>query len=285
MAQATATRNQQERTNRLMIGAAVLFAAIAAILLFVALQSRGGGDETAVPRVDVVVAAQSIDANTKITADMLELRSLPSDQLLSGAYGKVERVVGLPVRFPIQTGEQITTSKIGVGEIADENDLALVLQPGQRAFAVEATEVTAVGGLLLPGNFVDVVAVFEEQETGTGGDQAGEVFALTVLQSIEVLGVAQEAQEPVPAASEGNEADGTTGAEVGTGVTGQRPEEVERQPGARSITLAVTPEQAQLLAALQVDNSQFTVSIWLSLRPVDDNAPVSLNETNLLPFQ
>lgn len=268
--------NTPERSNRLMIGAAVVFAGLVAILLFVALQSRGGSDESgaAVPQVSVVVAARSIDANTRITADMLELRSIPSDQLLTGAYAEIERVLGLPARYPLQTGEQVTMAKVGVEAIADEKDLALILQPGQRAFAVEATEVSAVGGLLLPGNFVDVIAVFGEE---TGGINK----AVTVLQNIEVLGVAQEAQEPVPAAASDGQAGDASDEPASSGISGQRPDEVERQPRARSITLAVTPDQAQLLANLQ---SQDDIELWLSLRPVDDSAPVELFETNLLQF-
>lgn len=275
MAQAVAAKPAESR-NRLMIVAAVVFAALAAILLFVALQNGGGGGggTAAVVSTDVVVAATNIDANTKITADMLELKSVSTDQALTGAYSSVDAAVGLPVRYPLQTGEQVTTSKVGLQAIADEKDLALILQPGQRGFAVEATEVSAVGGLLLPGNFVDVIAVFGEE---TGGIEK----ASTVLQNIEVLGVAQEAQEPVPAAaSSGASAEGDD-VEVGSGIRGQRPEEVERQPRARSITLAVTPEQAQLLASLQ---SQDDIDLWLSLRPVDDSESASLEETNLLEF-
>ena len=260
-----------------MIGAAIIFAAIAAILLFVALQSRDDGGGGVADTAKVVVAAQNIGTNTEITADMLELKTVSTDQMLTGAYTQVDTVVGVPARYPVQQGEQITSAKLGIAAIADEKDLALVLQKGQRAFAVEATEVTAVGGLLLAGNFVDVLAVFEEQGTGTGGEQAGRVFALTVLQNIEVLGVAQEAQEPVPSASDD--------AEPAQGISGQRPEDIERQPGARSVTLAVNPEQAQLLAALQADNSQFEVSIWLTLRPVDDSETPQLGETNLQQFQ
>ena len=81
-----------------------------------------------------------------------------------------------------------------------------------------------------------------------------------------MLGVAQEALEPVPA----NVADADSTANGGgdTGIVGQRSDEVERQPRARSITLAVTPDQVQLLAGLQ---TQDNVELWLSLRPLDDD--------------
>jgi pilus assembly protein CpaB len=273
MAQA-ATANNPERTNRLIAIGAVLFAALAAVLLFVALQSRDGGGGGAIAGTqDVVVAKQDIGVNSTLTAGMVEVKALPSDQVIAGAYGTAQGVLGLPVRYPLQKGEQITLTKIGVSKIQDEKDISYVLKPGQRAFAVSADEVSAVGGLLLPGNNVDVIAVFKNLD-----DQTGNARAYTVLQNITVLSVAQEAQEPVPAAATpvGDSTD-----QPSQGITGQRPSDVERQPGARSVTLALAPDQVQLLAALQDDSD---ISIWLSMRAVDDSAGIELPPTDLLPF-
>jgi pilus assembly protein CpaB len=254
-----------------MLAAAVLFAAIFALLLFVWLQSRdgGGGGEAAIT-TDVVVASQDISANTVLTAEMLTVRSVPADEALAGAYSSVETVVGLPVRYPVQAGEQITTARVGIEAIKEEKDLAYVLKPGMRAVAVEVTEVTSVGGLLLPGNFVDLIVVIDGGEEGLADNKA-----VTLLENVEVLAVAQEAQQPVPAAGavEGEEGD----TNPGSGVSGQRPDEVERQPRARTVTVAVTPLQAQLLAFIQADDtSGDQVHIMLSLRPVGETEERSL---------
>ena len=260
MAQAVSSSRPQSR-NRTMMVAAIAFAAIAALLLFVALRSSdsgAGGTIVPVATTDVVVATQNVSANTKLRAEMIELKSIPVDQALTGGYTNVETAVGLPVRYPLQAGEQLTTSKVGLEAIQDEKDLALVLDSGMRAFAVSASEVTAVGGLLLPKNYVDVVAVFANDE--------GRIESVaTVLENIQVLGVAQEALEPVPATAIVGDSDASRSE---AGILGQRSDEVERQPRARSVTLAVTPDQVQLLAGLQ---SQDNVALWLSLRPLDDD--------------
>ena len=110
MAQA-ATVPGQERSTRWVALGAVVFAALAAVLLFVALQSRdnGGGGSSSIATVDVVVAAQAIDANTTLTADMLEVSSIPADSLLSGAYASTDRLVGVPLRYPVSgSGAQQT---------------------------------------------------------------------------------------------------------------------------------------------------------------------------------
>lgn len=258
-----------------MIAAAVVFAAIAALLLFVALQSGGGGDSSSstssgVVLTEVVVASRDIEANTLISAEMLELRSVPPDQALAGSFESVDLAIGLPARFPVQQGEQLTAAKVAVDKIIDENDLALVIENGMRAFALEISEVTAVGGLLLPRNFVDVIAVFE-------GEDGNVQQVRTVLENIQVLGVAQEALEPVPATSS------SVGSEDGeslSGISGQRSDEVERQPRARSVALAVTPEQVLLLAGLQSQGTE----IWLSLRPLDDEETGSAGVLGSAPF-
>lgn len=262
-----------ERTNRLLLAAGGLFAAVAAVLVFVALQSQSngvGGGGAAAATLPVVVTAQAVPANTVLTADMLAVRALPEAAIVAGAYGQVESLVGLPVRFPLAEGEQLTPAKVGLDVIADQNDLALVLLEGQRAVAVEVSEVTSVGGLLLPGNRVDVIAVFHESATGVEK-------AVTLVQDVEVLAVAQEAQVPVPAAGEALNQDGSAAA--GTGIRGRRANDATRQPDARTVTLAVTPEQAQLLALAPANGT-----LWLSLRPFGDRTRESVGESNLVPF-
>jgi Flp pilus assembly protein CpaB len=270
-----ATANNPERTNRLVAIGAVVFAAIAAVLLFVALQSRGdSGGGSPVSTVNAVVAAQSIDANTTLTSDMLKIDAVPANLLLDGSYASTDRVVGLPLRYPVQAGEQVTASKIGASAIKDEKDISYLLKPGQRGFAISADEVSAVGGLLLAGNTVDVIAVFSS-------DNEGSQRAYTVLQNLTVLSVAQEAQEPVPAAATPVAGQPGSTDQPSQGITGQRPEDIQRQPGARSVTLAVTPEQVQFLAALQEDEN---ATIWLALRPDGDNSKTDFPASNLFPF-
>jgi Flp pilus assembly protein CpaB len=54
---------------------------------------------------------------------------------------------------------------------------------------------------------------------------------------------------------------------------------VKANPGARTVTLAVTQEQAQLLALVQAKGE-----LALSLRSFGDKAPVAPPETDLIPY-
>jgi pilus assembly protein CpaB len=273
MARAIAARPASDQRNRTMLVAALFFALVAAALVFVALQQRGDSNAagSVAGTVDIVVAKSDVPANTVLAPDMLELRAVQSDEALSGAYASVEQVVGLPARFPLQAGEQVTGLKVGLSAITDDKDLALVLPAGMRAVAVKVSEVTGVGGLLLPGNYVDVIAVFPNAPGSASSDSPADIKSVTLLQNVQVLSVAQEAQQPVPQASDGAVADGTYG---------RRPEDVERQPQAQSATLAVAPGDAQLLALVQETGGV----IWLSLRAAGDQEIAPPAEANLLPF-
>jgi pilus assembly protein CpaB len=135
-----------------------------------------------------------------------------------------------------------------------------------RAFSVKVSEETGVGGMILPGDLVDVIAILK-------ADTVGVDKAVTIVQGIEVLAVAQEAQEPIPPQAD------TTATPAASGTLGERPSNVSPNPSARTVTLAVTPEQAQLLALVYTDGE-----VVLSLRSFGDREPVSPPESNLMPY-
>src|SRR5262249_7281143 len=135
-------------------------------------------------------------------------------------------------------GEQITPSKIGTP--VPNKGLSGVLRAGQRAISLEVTQVTAVGGLLLPGDHVDVIASFLLK-----GPDLDTLQTKTVLQNVEALSVAQEAQKA---------AAGTTQSDQGNAsayTSGQVPEDVKQQPTASTVTLSLDPQQAEVLVSVQ----------------------------------
>jgi pilus assembly protein CpaB len=257
------------RSDRTILLAAIILAAIAAVLVFVAANS--GGDDSS-PKtvtpvaggVEVVTAVKDIPANTTISADMVQVTSLPAPAVLAQAYTATDKLIGLSTRYPLLAGEQVTPNKVG-DSVQDDKSLAAVVRPGMRAVAIPVSEESMVGGLLLPGDFVDVVALFD---TGDAGIQK----AVTIVQNVEVLAVGQEAQDPIPRAAGGTD---TTG-----GTSGQVPDNVDTQPNASTLTLSVTPDQAQIIALAAKD-----ADLWTTLRSRGDNANVALGESNFGPYQ
>jgi len=254
------------RGSRGLLILALITGLVAAILVFVALNQGGGSDnaktESAVTTSAVVVAKSDIAAGTEITAGMVEVIEVPDSLLVGDAFTSTQLVVGEAARYPIAAGEQVTRARVGAN--AEGDGLAFVVPAGMRAIAVSVDEITGVGGLILPGDRADVIAVISEQ---AGADNPDRV--VTVLQDVEVLAVAQSAQEPVPAADE--EAGAQAETDGASTTSGQLPENAEPQPSARTVTLALTPEQVQLLALVQEKGS-----VYLSLRRFGDNAQPQL---------
>ena len=256
------------RGNRGLLILALITGLVAAIVVFVALNQGGGGSDnaktgSAVTTTSAVVVAKSdIAAGTEITADMVKVIEVPNSLLVRDAFTSTQLVVGETARYPIAAGEQVTRARVGPNTEGD--GLAFVVPAGMRAIAVSVDEITGVGGLILPGDRADVIAVISDQ---AGADNPDRV--VTVLQDVEVLAVAQSAQEPVPAADEEAAAQAETDGASTT--SGQLPEDAEPQPSARTVTLALTPEQVQLLALVQEKGS-----VYLSLRRFGDKAQPQL---------
>ena len=282
----TTTKPKPVRSSRALLFLGLIFAAVAAVLVFVAVnQGDGDGEGAVTPGTttsrEVVFAGKDIAARTEVTESMLTTKTVAEDEALRGAFSDYEPVVGQVTRQEILKGEQVTRTKVGPQtETEIEEGLSFVIPQGMRGFSIKVDEPSAVGGLLLPGDRVDIIAIFDKSDFDNDK-------AVTLLQNLEVLAVAQTAQESIPppaseqAAEEATpESDGVAEeAAAGEASLGTRPEDVVTNPGARTVTLAVTPEQAQLLALTQAKGD-----LALALRPYGDAADVSLNETTLIPM-
>ena len=274
MAEAIAGRPTVRTSGRMYLVLATGFAVLAGLLAYAALRDSGGSSGgTAVATLARVVASEDIPARTRITADMVEVRAIPAEAALLGSFTESGAVLGLVTRYPIAANEQIGPQKVGA-TLADaqtetlDSGLSFVIPQGFRGVAISVTESSAVGGLVVAGDHVDVIALFDKELTGLER-------AVTVIQNVEVLAVAQVAQEAVPPAVEA-EGDETGAASTGLGV---RPLEPEPQPSARTVTLAVSPEDAQILALVEQN-----ATLWLSLRAYDDDETPRVTDSGLLPL-
>lgn len=254
------------RGSRRLLLLAILAGLAAAALVFLALaQSDSGGGPTPGPALasKAVVADQNIKAGTTISAEMVVVLDVPQDLLIPGAFADTTNIIGKQARYPIAKGDLISPSKIGVE--AGGDGLQYVLPPGKRAMSVEVREVTAVGGLLLPGNRVDLIVTFvEDQGTDTAADDV--LVVMTILRDVEVLAVAQSAQEAVPVSESTTDpvTEGTT--------SGAVPEDTKVQPGAGTVTVALDPVQVELVACVQ--DLSGVERVWASLRPFGEAPPV-----------
>lgn len=161
----------------------------------------------------VVVAVVDIPAKTKITQEMIEIKSRPKDLIAPDACTDKNQVLGRYVRDKVRTIEHLRTSDLI--EAGDKDALDLLIPEGMRAVSIGANEVKAVGASVKPGQYVDITATYTEPITK-------QQITHMILQRAKVLW-------------------------VNKGQSNQRME-----GGAESsMTLLVRPEEVELLAAAE----------------------------------
>jgi pilus assembly protein CpaB len=160
---------------------------------------------------EVVAALQDIPAKTKITREMVTLTRYPKELVIDGAIRNPKEVDGHTTVQRIKAKEQIRTADL-LGE-GQTSGLEWDIPPGMRAIAIGAGEVMAVGSTVRPGDRIDILATYTDPV-------ARQETTQMILQNVLVLAVNQ-------------------------GETDQ-----QGKSGAKSsMTLAVKPEEAELLTA------------------------------------
>ena len=237
--------------NRLKIAlvVAVFFGLIAAYGIFNFLrQQRQAAEALRTQTQDVVIAAKDIPAGSTIAETMLKdgtVRAIkwPKASVPAGAFGTPREVMGKVNRVKIMANEPILESRLS-GEGAG---LTVRLEPGKRAMAVRVDEIIGVSGFIVPDDRVDVIVT----TTPPGVTNSDARLSKIVLQNKRVLSVAQSTEQK----------DG-------------------KPQVARSITLEVSPEEAEKLSLAYQEGP-----IVLALRGVGDETEpktIGSNKNDLL---
>lgn len=240
------------RLNRRFLLVAILLAGLSAALVYARISAtdsdKSGGGTAGGGNVPVVVASIAIQERTLITEDMLEIKNVPSGAAALGAFGNIEDVVGQVTKFPVAVNQQVlSTSVVDTSRPVDNAQLAIVVPTGMRGFAISANQVNTAGGLLLPGDYVDIVWTCCPNGLEWASTEAGKTFSTSaiiltrpVVQNVQIAAVAQQI---VPSGPVGDGTDGEDGASTNP-VAADVPNQV---PDAATITLLVTPQQAGAL--------------------------------------
>lgn len=140
--------------------------------------------------VTVMTAASEIKRGDLIQPYMLKAQSWPANAVPAGSFGDASMLLpaagGEPRRAlrPLVPGEVLLEGKIsGFGE---KVTIAQSLSPNSRAMAIKVDAVTAVGGFVMPGDYVDVLLTRGDGET---------LMTDTILRNIRVVAVDQSDDE------------------------------------------------------------------------------------------
>jgi Flp pilus assembly protein CpaB len=173
--------------QRALLAIALVCGAIAGVLYHGSIQ-----------RVAIIVAAHNLDADRPIESGDVNSIDLPPDAVPAGAVRSVDAAIGRIPRAPLWPGQIVLAPALAKGAAAFQS--GLVPPAGQRALAIPVTPSQALGGALVAGAHVDVIAV-----PVIGRAPAGRVTEL-VAGNVTVLDVRGENGGPFAPAGSGRAA-------------------------------------------------------------------------------
>ncbi len=132
----------------------------------------------------VVVATVEIAFGQMIEAQQIGVVRMPKGTVPEDAFDASDKVVGKIATFDILRGDIVRGARLA--EHLGGSTLASLIAPQMRAISVRVDDVVGVGGFLLPGNRVDVLAT---KKVGNSSDAESE----TILEDLRVLAVDQTA--------------------------------------------------------------------------------------------
>ncbi len=231
------------RMNRRFLLVAILLAGLSAALVYAKISAGDtstGSSKASAGDQQVVVAKIPIKQRTTITTAMLELKSVPLNTVAVGAFTSIPATLGKVTKYPVEANQQVVDSAVvDTSHPAADAALSYVVPTGKRAMSVSASQVANAGGLILPGDWVDII----------WGCCAGQtVVSKTLLRNIQVAAVAQSI---VPS---GPVTDVNPTAVAGQPAAAQQPSghpvaagPQVAVPDASTVTLLLTPEETQIL--------------------------------------
>jgi len=185
---------------------ALILGGIAAKMAFDFIQKRQSGISSELKHPQMVVAKRNVEAGTALTEEDLSLGDISSDAVPETAFTSVDQLLGRVTVVQLLQGQAITSTLLAPRGMGPGLQAAVPL--GMRAVTVEINEMTGVAGYLVPGCHVDVIQTLRDNKTGLP-------TARTLAQNVKITAV------------------------------GMRHNPQDGDGGGRSITLLVSPAQAE----------------------------------------
>lgn len=177
---------------------------------------------------EVLIVAKPLPMGNRVTHEDLAWAAWPEKNrpthsiVRSETPDAIEKFQGVLVRQNVSAGETVTSERFVLDTTT--SFLSALLNPGMRAFALPTSPVDTAGGLILPGDRVDILAI--------AGAPGGVARAQPLITNVKVLAIGTETRE-------------AEGQKTLLGPT---------------VTLEVFPDQADILATVQ-KSSGLTMSL------------------------
>lgn len=145
-----------KRSNRLILLIGVFLAIVAFIGVILILQTPatpGSNGQAEVTKTKIVKAVVEIPLGTIVTTDMITEVEVNLADAPAGAIHLAGSAIGRVARVNVLTDQIILESTFTGSAVAAD----IQVPPGGRAFPLQVDQITGVGTLIKPGDYVDVV--------------------------------------------------------------------------------------------------------------------------------
>ncbi|MGH9854753.1 MAG: Flp pilus assembly protein CpaB [Blastocatellia bacterium] len=191
-----------------LIGA-VVFGLIAAVSVSRYLSSAATSNGLST----IVIAKVELPLGARVISEQLTTVQFPRNATPDGTFDSLDKVVGRITVTRIAPREPVTSARLA--PLGSTGGLSAIIPEGYRAMTVRVDDEVGIAGFVMPGTLVDVLVVIAPPDNSPQGP-----ISKIALQNIKVLASGQDLDQP----------------------------KNEREPNAvRSVTLQVTPEQAEKL--------------------------------------
>jgi pilus assembly protein CpaB len=223
--------------QKIVLIIAVGMGILAFVLTYVYLENEREALYADAARVSILVAREALPAGTVLRSQ--DIRTIEVFETgLSRQVFRADRIsylLGKTLRFGLEKDSPIDWVHVGAN-LDELSGLASTIRSGMRAISIPVSGESAVSGLVRPNDNVDILGTFSFMDEANPGEM--ETVTFTVLQDVTVLATGQE----------------TARAELE--VAGAR-----RRGSYNTVTIAVFPEEAELLAFAMNVRGNLTLSL------------------------
>jgi len=210
--------------QKIVLIIAVAMGGLAFVLTHVYIKAERDALYAKAKKVTILVAREDLPAGT-----VLSNRNIREQTTYESGVGnqvfkadEIQFVLGKTLRFPLRKDSPLDWVHVGAN-LDELTGLAPAIRSGMRAISIPVSGESAVSGLVRPNDKVDILGTFSFIDEDNPSEM--ETVTFTVLQDVTVLATGQE----------------TARAEME--ISGSR-----RRGGYSTVTIAVFPQEAELLA-------------------------------------
>jgi Flp pilus assembly protein CpaB len=143
-----------------------------------------------------VIATRDLPVGARIQDTDVTTRRVNPASVGPQVVTSVSAALGQVVAFPILEGQLLDARQIAPSKNAALLGSGLQVPPGDRIIGLPVTPTTAVGGVLKPGDLVDVIAIPNPTKTATLTDQSPAI-PVRIGNNVLVLGLRSDDGSPV----------------------------------------------------------------------------------------